>query len=255
MYVLDGGYDLKHDEVADRITYGRSIVLNGCDGLPNYKHGTSVASAIIGKTVGVAKNATVIGVEAGTMDSRFCHGWVAMQRALFWTINDIYLRKREERSVVNISWSDKHPKGCKLINFFVDQLHLMGVSVVVAAGNYETDDINRCPLNSSTAITVASMDMFMSISPFSNYGPAIDLFAPGGHLDLARAFYRNKMREVHGTSYAAPVVAGSIACLISAEGYLPPEEMRQRLLELGTKDALIETRGSPNIIVYNGLGF
>lgn len=112
-----------------------------------------------------------------------------------------------------------------------DAVTARGAIVVVAAGNSNRNAAEFTPANCSGVITVGATDFQNHRAPYSNYGPRIDVMAPGGDTradlnndtypdgvlspvrddqngEFAYAFYQ-------GTSMAAPHVAGVIALMKS----------------------------------------
>lgn len=57
----------------------------------------------------------------------------------------------------------------------------------------------------------------------------------------------------NGTSLSAPMVAGVAAYLLTLEGYHHPWGRLERLQELGVQGELGDTKGSPNIVLNNGI--
>ena len=54
-----------------------------------------------------------------------------------------------------------------------------GIFMVVAAGNEAQDASNTSPASEATAYTVGATDSLDRFAPFSNFGSAIDILAPG----------------------------------------------------------------------------
>lgn len=126
-----------------------------------------------------------------------------------------------------------------------------GAVVVVAAGNDNQNAAEYTPASCSGVITVGATDFQGHRAPYSNYGPRIDLMAPGGdnRADLngdnypdgvlspvkndqsgefAYAFYQ-------GTSMAAPHVAGVIALMKSRRPSLTSQEALSILKQTARK--------------------
>jgi oryzin len=86
----------------------------------------------------------------------------------------------------------------------------------------------------------------------SNYGPVVDIFAPGTDIIAADANSDTGTKPATGTSDAAPVVAGLALYLQTLEGLGTPNEVTARIIELSTKDVVTEAMGSQNRLAYNG---
>ncbi|ABR30723.1 peptidase S8 [Thermosipho melanesiensis] len=116
-----------------------------------------------------------------------------------------------------------------------------GVTIVCAAGN-ENGPVSY-PAKYPETIAVASVRYDLQRAPYSNYGPEVDVAAPGGDTSvdqngdgyadgvLSTAWTPNNgdtYMFLQGTSMAAPHVAG-VAALLYASGKTTPEEIRAAL--------------------------
>ena len=92
------------------------------------------------------------------------------------------------------------------------------------------------PSSAPEAITVASIDSNWQRSTFSDYGPEVDIFAPGRGVKSAWPTGDNAYGLLTGTSHAAPHVAGVALYLLALEGgAVAPalaQEMQERYSEL-----------------------
>ena len=96
-----------------------------------------------------------------------------------------------------------------------------GAVLVVAAGNQGVREATNpwSYIAAKTAvrnvITVASIDSDSNLSGFSNFGPHVDVAAPGGFgpddKDILSTVAKSAYGRKHGTSMAAPMVAGEAA--------------------------------------------
>ncbi len=93
-----------------------------------------------------------------------------------------------------------------------------GVLYVVAAGNNGTDACASSPSRAGAGtnngiITVAATDTSNREASFSNYGPCVDLWAPG--VNILSTSNTGGTATMSGTSMAAPHVAGAGALYLS----------------------------------------
>ncbi|KAG5732405.1 hypothetical protein E4T56_gene11328 [Termitomyces sp. T112] len=144
---------------------------------------------------------------------------------------------------------------CGLPNDLVDDgvalLTAAGVHVVVAAGNNGIDARDISPARAPGAITVGATNVLDQRAIFSNYGPVLDIFAPG--VDIMSAWIGNPKvtRVLDGTSMAAPHISGMIACFISRYGNVEPAKMAERLKRWSSKDILSNIpHGTPNRLAH-----
>lgn len=125
---------------------------------------------------------------------------------------------------------------------FVDALLTAGVATVVASGNNGFARAVSSPACISSAVAVGSTTKRDEVSPFSNRGPLLDVFAPGsGILSSSAQFGDWGWEAFSGTSMAAPHVAGAFAVLHQAYP-------RKNVAQL---EALLKGTGKP--ITYGGI--
>jgi subtilisin family serine protease len=99
-----------------------------------------------------------------------------------------------------------------------------GVLVVAAAGN-QSRGTPGYPANYPGVLSVAAVDHADGLASFSNYGPWVDLAAPGvGVLSVAPAC--DCWSTPSGTSFAAPFVAAAAALVMAAEPALTDDPER-----------------------------
>lgn len=89
----------------------------------------------------------------------------------------------------------------------------------------------------------------------SNWGPEVDIFAPGRDIVSADIVSDSSLHTRTGTSMATPLTAGLVCYLRALKGGLgTPDEVKAGLVALAHKDVVKNPNGSPNLLVYNGSG-
>jgi serine protease len=111
-----------------------------------------------------------------------------------------------------------------------------GVSVVGAAGNDNSDSSGSFPGNCRNILNAGSVDVGNNRGNSSNYGPTVDLAAPGSNVFTLGNAGATSPGEANygffgGSSFAAPAVSGVIALAQSvAPKPFTPAEMRVLLM-------------------------
>ncbi len=133
----------------------------------------------------------------------------------------------------------------RFVSDAIEYAHDKGMILVVAAGNSNLDALNTFPASDKYVMAVAAIDYNNNKADFSNYGPKIDVAAPGVDILSTKAavcpMCSDKVTvgtnycHVSGTSMATPHVAGLAALILSVNPDLTNEEVRQ-IIRTGAKD-------------------
>ncbi|MCF2207980.1 S8 family peptidase [Halobacterium salinarum] len=111
-----------------------------------------------------------------------------------------------------------------------------GALVVAAAGNDGSGSVSY-PAAYGGVLAVSALDPDESLASYSNYGPKIDLAAPG--TNVLSTWTADDYESISGTSMATPVVAG-VAGLTLAQWELSNAELRNHLkataVDIGLSD-------------------
>lgn len=93
-------------------------------------------------------------------------------------------------------------------------------------GNSATDASNTSPANAPGAITVGATDITDTMAYYSNFGPIVDVFAPGSRVTSAWIGNPDAVNTISGTSMATPAVAGLVSYYISQNPIpIPPSPL------------------------------
>lgn len=220
--VLDTGMDIGHPDFAGRQFVSQSFVgqpvqdLNGhgthCIGTAcgpkappgsTPRYGIAFGSRIfVGKVLTNSGSGTGAGVLAGM-------NWAIANRC----------------EVISMSLGSQSPVQAAYTNAGAAALR-NGCLIIAAAGNASSN--TGAPANSPTIMSVASLDINLSPSSFSNFGK-IDIAAPGR--DIFSSWPRpTRYKTISGTSMAAPHVAGCAALWAQSNSSLRGMNLWQRLL-------------------------
>lgn len=234
VYVIDRGIDITHSEFSGR-TLGNSVTyVNDGFGFSDCPvanatgvvgHGTFVAGIIGGANVGIAKQVTLHSVRVAD-----CTGSVASAAVLAAGI-DWVTANATTPAVANISIGTGVSPA---IDFAVTNAVAANITVVVSAGNTKVDACQRSPARAPAAITVGAIDpntdrvwQNPNVSTLgSNFGPCVDLFAPGFNILSADISSSTATRLDQGTSFAAPHVAGIAARFLQNHRTATPAQVR-----------------------------
>lgn len=229
-----------------------------CSAYEGCGHGTHVAGIAAGKNVapsageptkGVAYNSAILAINVFTRFSRSniaspCYG-ASTDCVLSFRSDQIKALERvyalrggigtRKIAAVNMSLGGGYYSGycdTDLRKPVIDRLRAVGIATVIAAGNeYYTNGVGA-PGCISSATTVGATSKYSSGNPekvasYSNIGPQVDVFAPGGdypypsalgNAALIKSSYKGSNTTyayLAGTSMAAPHVAGAFAAIRS----------------------------------------
>jgi serine protease len=201
-------------------------------------HGTMCAGMIVGNGDrgfrGIAPNAKILPVRAGGLGSGM--STVSIIRAIGYAA-------ARGADVINMSFGSDVPNPA--VRDAIDNLRqeFPKTVIVAAAGNDESPQVGF-PAGFDGVISVGSINLKGNRAPYSNFGEGLDVVAPGGDLTYeggvitlsgigAEGFWKNTATPnrpiapffdrrgyyvfTDGTSFAAPIVAGVVALMKSAD--------------------------------------
>jgi subtilisin family serine protease len=135
-----------------------------------------------------------------------------------------------------------------------------GVTYAVSAGNDDTDACERSPARTPSALTVGAISSNdrrwdWENGTGSDYGPCVDLFAPGDGIASASASGDDASEFRTGTSMAAPHVAGVAALYLQHHPGATPAQVTAAILGSATPGAVADAgSGSPNLLLWSDPG-
>jgi subtilisin family serine protease len=220
--ILDTGVDERHAAIVDRCVGGYNFVQDTSDTMDRNGHGTACAAIVAGSGYGpdsvdgVAPRADLLPVKV--MDNTGHGESFAVIEGLVYAID-------RGADVINLSIGTLGSSA--VLRETIEYALQQGVQIVAAAGNSGDQAILQ-PASYPGVICVAAVDAAGRHAPFSNYGDAVDIAAPG--VAVHTAGLEDSRILFSGTSAAAPFVAGVLAAIISEYPHLSPEQVRERLI-------------------------
>ncbi|HLF40774.1 MAG TPA: S8 family peptidase, partial [Acidimicrobiia bacterium] len=243
-YIVDSGIRSTHVDFGGRVRGGYTAVNDGAETNDCLGHGTHVAGTLGGSTYGVAKAVSLVSVRI--FDCNAGAEWSGILGGLDWIVAD---HDPGEPAVVNMSLVGP---ATSLMDTAVEAMIADGLTVVASAGNDGQDACLSSPARTPAAVTVAATDTTDRRTGFSNWGPCVDLFAPGVNVLSAGSGSDTATAVLSGTSMSAPHAAGAAAVLLAADPSLGPAGVAAALAANATT-GLVASRGSgsPNRLLHS----
>lgn len=223
--ILDTGVDLGHPDLAAKIvSSGYDFANDDDDATDDHWHGTHVAGIAAAATdnatgvAGVAWNCRILPVKVMDENGDGYYSWIA--EGIVWAADN-------GADVINLSL------GGEVDDPFLEDAcryaYERGAVIAAASGN-EASSVLYPAAYDAYVLAVAASDYNDAIAGFSNYGPEVDVAAPGVYiLSTAPRLYVGESNPPYlfgtGTSQAAPHVSGMAALIVSAKPDLAPADV------------------------------
>ncbi|GAB2885986.1 hypothetical protein GCM10027074_63140 [Streptomyces deserti] len=237
VYVIDTGVRITHAQISGRASYGYDAVDGDTTASDGNGHGTHVATTVAGSTYGVAKKAKIVAVRVlNNSGSGTTAGVIA---GIDWVTSN-----RSGPSVANMSLGGG---ASTALDTAVRNSIASGVTYAVAAGNSSTTASSSSPARVSEAITVGATTSTDAKASYSNYGSALDIFAPGSSITAGWHTSDTATNTISGTSMATPHVAGAAAVYLAGHTASTPAQVASALVNGATTGKVTSAgTGSPN---------
>jgi len=243
--VIDTGVSRVPDLADTKFVPGYNFVADNEDASDDHGHGTHVAGTIAQSThnnlgvSGVAFKAAIMPLKV--LSARGSGSMAAIAQAIRFAAD-------HGAKVVNMSLGGPMPVGA--IGSAVKYAHDKGVTVIAAAGNDGRGKVSY-PARYPGVVAVAATQFDGSTTFYSNWGPQIDIAAPGGNTRVDQNgdgkpdgvlqntivpgnIKQNDYLWFMGTSMAAPHAAG-VAALIVGAGVTKPDAVERMLIDTARK--------------------
>ncbi|MEZ4806966.1 MAG: S8 family serine peptidase [Flavobacteriales bacterium] len=255
--VLDSGFD-RVDELPafealrarEGIIHTRDMVVHDGDVFADHWHGRSVLSTMVGQLEGLLKGtapeADYVLLRTEDADSEFLveeDNWVAgaelcdslgcdvLNTSLGYTVFDDSLQDH--------TYADMNGQVTR-ISIAADIAARKGMIPVISAGNSGESEWHYigAPADAVDILAVGAVGDVGNSAPFSSYGPSADGrvkpdVAAMGWGAIGLRFEGDSIAPLNGTSFAAPILAGLVACLWQ----LHPDRTAQDIMDAVRRSA------------------
>ena len=245
-YVIDTGIRKTHSEFGGRAVHGVDtttpigVTSDDCHG-----HGTHVAGTIGGSTYGVAKGVRLVAVRVLTCAGTGLNSGVIA--GVDWVTGN---HQAGQPAAANMSLGGGKSVALEqaVANSIAD-----GVTYGVAAGNETEDACTGSPSGLAAAITVGATTNTDARASYSDFGSCVDFFAPGSNITSASYLTDTGTATMSGTSMATPHVVGAAALYLQGAPASTPQQVRDGLFNLTTKNIVTDARSANAHLLFSNL--
>ncbi len=242
--IIDDSFEITHEDIKDNVILAYDVDEDDCDVSdysPFASHGHMVSGVLAATNnklgvIGIAPEVSLILIkQIETDDAK--------------TIKAFEYAKQNGARVISCSWGSENVS--EAVKAKIDELYDEGIVIVFAFGNegldFDSIDIND-ESELSSVIGVGSSDESNKVALYSNYGSQLDILAPSGEIGVPTVdkmgvygdtnqlgFLDNNYTFFKGTSASAPLVAGTVALMLSVNDNLTPKEVREILIQSADK--------------------
>jgi thermitase len=211
--ILDTGCNYHHEDISNKqSSVNYDFINNDNDPMDDcyVKHGTHCAG-IIGATIDNHKGITGVAPKAWTDYIKILDSNGAGYASII--AKGIVHATKYDDQIISMSLGGY---GISMILHLACDYarYIKGVLIVAAAGN-DGLPILCYPARFESVISVGAVDENLNLCSWSNYGPSLDLVAPGD--DIISTVEGNNYEKLSGTSMATPHVAAVAALYFSAK--------------------------------------
>ncbi len=227
--IVDTGIDLSHPDLSSKIVPGYDFVHDDSIPQDDNGHGThaaGIAAAASNNGIGIAGvswGARVMPIKV--LNSSGNGTFANVSSGIVWATD-------HGAQIINLSLGGSSPS--QTLQDAVDYAYSKGVLVIASAGNSGSGNV-LYPARYPNVIAVAATDSADNHAGFSNYGPEVDLAAPG--VMIYSTWLGGGYQNDSGTSMSAPFVSGLAAVLWGLPRNGTPDvvagEMENSALDLG----------------------
>ena len=198
-------------------------------------HATAIASILVSKNYGVAPDATLIAYSVPTKQATRSDECKQDTSGLKGTAyGAIEMAINDGAQIISISRSD-NSKDSKAQKWAITRAMAQGVIIVGPMGNDAQDENDVSYARWSGTVGVSAIGTDGQLSSYSSWGQGVVAAGVGGPVK-ARDYEAGGVKDMQGTSFATPVVAGQIALARSRWPQATPNQILQLVTHSGSNN-------------------
>ena len=200
-------------------------------------HATAIASILVSKNYGVAPDATLIAYampSEGEKESDECNRDMAGAKAT--TFAQFQMAMNDGAQIISYSSSDKNHRSEDL-KWAIARAMARGVIIVGPMGNDAKDENDQSVAWWSGTVGVSAIDASGQLASYSSWGQGIVAAGIGGPVK-ARDYEAGGVKDMQGTSFSTPIVAGQIALARSRWPQATPNQILQSVTGNGSNNGV-----------------
>ena len=200
-------------------------------------HATAIASILVSKNYGVAPDATLIAYSVPTKQATRSDECKQDTSGLKGTAyGAIEMAINDGAQIISISRSD-NSKDSKAQKWAITRAMAQGVIIVGPMGNDAQDENDVSYARWSGTVGVSAIGTDGQLSSYSSWGQGVVAAGVGGPVK-ARDYEAGGVKDMQGTSFATPVVAGQIALARSRWPQATPNQILQLVTRSGSNNGV-----------------
>ena len=198
-------------------------------------HATVVASVLVSKNYGVAPDATLIAYSTPSVDDKVSEVCKKDRSGIKGdTFAAFEMAMNDGAQIISYSSSDTN-HDVEFLKWAIARAMARGVIIVGPMGNAAKDENDASVAWWSGTVGVSAIDASGQLASYSSWGQGVVAAGIGGPVK-ARDYEAGGVKDMQGTSFATPVVAGQIALARQRWPQATPNQILQLVTHSGSNN-------------------